>query len=89
MNSAINFIELENRVISATYRNLMIGAQVHLVDNASGKSLPEPVTKITSPIPSGTLRISLPDSIGAGAYFLRALNGHGQLAAQSAVFHIG
>ena len=57
MNSAINFIELDNRVISATYRNLMIGAQVHLVDNASGKPLPEPVTKITSPIPSGTLRI--------------------------------
>ena len=89
MNSAISFIELENRVISATYRNLMIGAQVHLVDNASGKPLPEPVTKITLPIPSGTLRISLPDSIGAGAYFLRALNGHGQLEAQSAVFHLG
>ena len=89
MNSAINFIELDNRVISATYRNLMIGAKVQLVDNASGKPLPEPVTKITSPIPSGTLRISLPDSIGAGAYFLRALNGHGQLAAQSAVFHVG
>ena len=89
MNSAISFIELENRVISATYRNLMIGAQVQLVDYASGKALPEPVTKITSPIPSGTLRISLPDSIGAGAYFLRALNGHGQLEAQSAVFHLG
>ena len=89
MNSAINFIELDNRVISATYRNLMIGAQVQLVDNASGKPLPEPVTKITLPIPSGTLRISLPDSIGAGAYFLRALNGHGQLAAQNAVFHLG
>ena len=88
MNSAIKFIELENRVISATYRNLMIGAKVQLVDKASGKALPEPVTKITSPIPSGTLRISLPDSISAGAYFLRALNGHGQLAAQSAVFHV-
>jgi hypothetical protein len=24
MNPAINFVELENRVISATYRNLMI-----------------------------------------------------------------
>ena len=88
MNSAINFIELENRVIFATYRNLMIGAKVQLVDNVSGKPLPEPVTKITSPIPSGTLRINLPDSISAGAYFLRALNGHGQLAAQSAVFHV-
>ena len=88
MNSAINFIELENRVISATYRNLMIGAKVQLVDNASGKPLADPITKITSPIPSGTLRIGLPDSISAGAYFLRALNGHGQLAAQSAVFHV-
>ena len=88
MNSAISFIELENRVIFATYRNLMIGAKVQLVDNASGKPLADPITKITSPIPSGTLRISLPDSISAGAYFLRALNGHGQLAAQSAVFHV-
>jgi hypothetical protein len=24
MNSVINFVELENRVISATYRNLMV-----------------------------------------------------------------
>jgi hypothetical protein len=88
MNSVINFIELENRVIFATYRNLMIGARVELVDSASGKPLAEPVTKITSPIPSGTLRISLPASINAGAYFLRALNGHGQVAAQSAIFDV-
>ena len=88
MNSVINFIELENRVIFATYRNLMIGARVELVDSASGKPLAEPVTKITSPIPSGTLRISLPTSINAGTYFLRALNGHGRLAAQSAIFHV-
>jgi hypothetical protein len=88
MNSVINFIELENRVIFATYRNLMIGARVELVDSASGKPLAEPVTKITSPIPSGTLRISLPASVNAGAYFLRALNGHGQVAAQSAIFDV-
>jgi len=88
MNSVINFIELENRVIFATYRNLMIGARVELVDSASEKPLAEPVTKITSPIPSGTLRISLPASINAGAYFLRALNGHGQVAAQSAIFDV-
>jgi hypothetical protein len=59
-----------------------------LVDDATGKPLPEPVINITSPIPSGTLRISLPASINAGAYFMQALNGHGQLAAQSAVFHV-
>jgi hypothetical protein len=50
--------------------------------------LPEPVTKITSPVPSGSLRISLPASVTAGEYFLRALNGHGQLAARSAVFRV-
>lgn len=88
MNSAIHFIGLENRVISATYRNLMIGAKVQLVDVGSGQPLPEPVTKITSPVPSGSLRISLPDSITPGDYFLRALNGHGQLAARSAVFRV-
>jgi hypothetical protein len=89
MNSAIHFIGLENRVISATYRNLMIGAKVQLVDIGSGQPLPEPVTKITSPVPSGSLRISLPASITPGDYFLRALNGHGQLAARSAVFRVG
>jgi hypothetical protein len=89
MNSAIHFVELENRVISATYRNLMIGAKVQLVNISSGQPLPEPVIKITSPVPSGSLRISLPGSVTAGDYFLRALNGHGQLAARSAVFHVG
>lgn len=89
MNPAINFIELENRVISATYRNLMIRAKVLLVDKTSGEPLPEPVTTITSPTPSGSLRISLPASVKAGDYFLRALNGHGELAAQSVEFHVG
>jgi hypothetical protein len=88
MNSAIHFSGLENRVISATYRNLMIGAKVQLVDVGSGQPLPEPVTKITSPVPNGSLRISLPASVTAGDYFLRALDGHGQLAARSAVFRV-
>ncbi len=75
-------------MISATYRKLMIGAKVQLVDKTSGEPLPEPVTKITSPMPSGSLRISLPASVGAGDYFLRALNGHGEFVAQSVVFHV-
>ena len=89
MNPVVNFVELENRVISATYRNLMIGAKVLLVDKTSGEPLSHPVTTIASPMPSGRLRISLPASIAAGYYFLRALNGHGEFAAQSAVFQIG
>ena len=89
MNPVINFVELENRVISATYRNLMVGAKVLLVDKTSGEPLPEPVTKITSPMPSGSLRISLPASVKAGDYFLRALNGHGEFAAQSVEFQLG
>ncbi len=47
MNSVINFIELENRVISATYRNLMVKAKVVLVALASGEHLPSPVTTIS------------------------------------------
>ena len=89
MNSAINFVELENRVISATYRNLMIKAQVVLVDKASGEHLADPVTTISSPMPSGALRIRLPDSVRPGIYFLRALNAHGEDVARSAVFQIG
>ena len=88
MNSIIKFIELENRVISANYRNLMIKAKVVLVDKASGKQLPDPVATIASPAPNGSLRIRLPDSVRSGIYYLRALNGHGEAAAQSVEFHI-
>lgn len=88
MNSAINFAELENRVISATYRNLMIKAKVVLVDRASGEQLADPVTTISSPMPSGALRIRLPDSVKSGFYFLRALNAHGEDVARSAVFQV-
>jgi hypothetical protein len=42
MNSAIIFVELENRVISATYRNLMIKARVVLVNMARGEQLADP-----------------------------------------------
>jgi len=88
MNSAINFVELENRVISATYRNLMLRAKVVLVDRSSGQQLPDPVVTIASPAPNGSLRIKLPDSIKPGAYCLKALNGHGEAAAQSVEFYV-
>ena len=89
MNPIIYFVELENRVISATYRNLMVKAKVVLVDNSSGEHLPEPVTTIASPVPAGSLRIRLPDAVKPGAYYLKALNGHGECAARSVEFHIG
>ncbi len=86
MNSTVNFVEVENRVITATYRNLMIKAKVVLIDRDSGNQLPEPVTTIASPLPSGMLRIRLPDSIKPGGYYLKALNVHGEEAARSAAF---
>lgn len=88
MISRISFVELENQVISATYRNLMFGATVVLVDEASGDQLSDPVTRITSRLPVGSIRIRLPASFKAGTYFLRALNGHGRHVAQSAQFEI-
>jgi hypothetical protein len=88
MNSVVTFIELENRIISATYRNLMVRAKVLLVDSTSGERLLEPVTTIASPMPSGVLRIRLPDSIKPGLYFLEALNARGDSIAQSAEFRI-
>jgi hypothetical protein len=88
MISRISFVELENQVISATYRNLMFGATVVLVDEASGDQLSDPVTRITSRVPVGSIRIRLPASFKAGTYFLRALNGHGRHVAQSAQFEI-
>jgi hypothetical protein len=86
MNPFINFVELENRVISATYRNLMVRAKVVLVDKSGDEQLPDPVTTIASPAPNGLLRIRLPDSVKPGAYYLKALNGHGEFAAQSVEF---
>jgi hypothetical protein len=88
MNPIINFVEVENRVISATYRNLMIRAKVVLVNKTSGEQLPDPVTTIASPAPNGSLRIRLPDSVKPGAYCLKALNGHGEYAAQSVEFNV-
>ena len=88
MNSAVKFVELDNRVISATYRNLMVKAKVLLVDEASGRPLPEPVTTISSTLPAGQLRIRLPDSVRAGLYVLQAFNLHGEKVAQSAAFEV-
>ena len=89
MKSVINFVEFENHIISATYRNLVIRAKVVLVDKTSGEQLPKPVTTIASPLPAGSLRIRVPDTVKPGAYYLRALNGHGEHAAQSVEFYIG
>jgi hypothetical protein len=88
MNPIISFVELENRVIAANYRNLMIKAKVVLVDKISGQQLADPVTTISSPAPNGTLRMRLPDSIKSGTYYLKALNGHGEFAAQSVDFEV-
>ena len=88
MNSAVHFVELDNRVISATYRNLVVKAKVLLVDKASGRPLPDPVTTISSPLPAGQLRIRLPDSVKAGFYVLEAFNLHGHKVAQSGAFQI-
>ncbi len=84
MNSSISFVELENRIISATYRNLMVRAKVLLVERESGTALTEPVTTITSTMPAGSLRIRLPEAIRAGVYFLLARNAHGEDIARSA-----
>jgi hypothetical protein len=89
MNSVIHFVELDNRVISATYRNLMVKAKVLLVDTASGEPVREPVTTITSPLPTGALRIRLPDDIRPGIYFLMARNAHGHDVARTAEFSVG
>ena len=88
MKPIISSIEIENRVIVAKYQRLMVGAKVVLVEKASGRQLPETVTRVASPVPVGALRIRLPDAIAPGTYFLKALNGHGEDAAQSVDFEI-
>ena len=89
MKPVINFVEFENRVVSAKYLNLMLKAKVVVVDKASGEQLPSPVITIMTPAPNGSLRIRLPDSVKSGTYYLKALNGHGEYAAQSAEFEVG
>ena len=88
MSAVISSVEVENRVISAKYRNLMIKAKVVLVDKSSGQPLVNPVETISSPAPNGSVRLRLPDSVKPGTYYLKALNGHGELAAQSVDFEI-
>jgi hypothetical protein len=89
MNAVINFVEFENRIVSATYRNLMVKAKVVIVDKTSGEQLPDPVVTISSPAPNGSLRIKLPETVKPGTYFLKALNGHGDFAARSVEFEVG
>ena len=89
MISAINFVEFENRVVAATYRNLMIKAKVVLVDQASDAQLPDPVVTITSHLPTGMLRIRLPAGVKPGLYYLRALNTYGDRVARSTEFQVG
>jgi len=50
--------------------------------------LPDPVTMIASQVPVGSLRIRLSDSVKPGSYYLKALNAHGEYAAQSVEFYI-
>ena len=89
MNPVINFVELDNRVITAIYRNLMIGAKVVLVDKATDQPWPDAVATIASPVPNGSLRIRLPGAVKPGAYYLKAMNGHGTYVAQSVEFDVG
>ena len=89
MISAIHFVEFENRVVAATYRNLMIKAKVVLVDQTSDAQLPDPVVTITSSLPTGMLRIRLPQHVGPGTYYLRALNVYGDRLARSSEFRVG
>jgi len=88
MISVINFVEFQNRVVAATYRNLMIKAKVVLVDHSSDSQLPDPVVTITSPLPTGILRIRLPEGIRPGVYYLLALNAYGDRLARSSNFPI-
>jgi hypothetical protein len=88
MNPVINFVEFENRTISAIYRNLMVKAKVVVVGKTSGAELSDPVATIASPAPNGSLRMKVPDSVKSGTYYLKALNAHGEYAAQSVDFYI-
>ncbi len=67
----------------------MVGAKVVLVNKTSGEQLPDPVTTIASTVPNGSLRIRLPNTFKSGAYYLKALNAHGDYAAQSVEFYVG
>lgn len=88
MNPVINLVEFENRTISAIYRNLMVKAKVVVVEKTSGAELSDPVATIASPAPNGSLRMKVPDSVKSGTYYLKALNAHGEYAAQSVDFYI-
>ena len=67
MNSVITFVEFENQVISATYRNLMIGAKVVLVDNDErARSCPNPSSGSHRRPPTVRFGIRLPAAVQAG-----------------------
>jgi hypothetical protein len=57
----VNFLELENRVVSATYRNLVIRAKVVLLDEASGE---QPVRSHHHDLIAGAERNSADQTVG-------------------------
>jgi hypothetical protein len=61
----------------------------NLVENAPISRESNPVTTTSSRVPGGSRKISAPASVKPGAFYLRALNGHGDYAAQSVVFDVG
>src|ERR1700685_2440076 len=72
MNAVINFVELENQVVSATYRNLMVRAKVVVVNKTSGEQLPDPVVTIASPAPAGRPEVTTPGGGETGNLFLQS-----------------
>ncbi len=81
----INFQSIQGHSISAQYENLPAGSQVVLVDNTSGKTVPNPVISASG---SGPLSIQLPNTFPGGAYFLQAQDQSGTSLAKSVEFYV-
>jgi hypothetical protein len=60
--------------------------QFWLVQSGGGQ-LPDLITPMASPAPSGSLRIRLPNCVKPGPDYLKALHAHGEFAVQNDEFY--
>lgn len=81
----INYKNISGRTASADYE-LPADAQIVIVNKTSGETLASPVT--TVPATQGTLSIALPDSVRAGAYYLKAQDSARNFIAESVDFYV-
>ena len=84
----LNFVNLQGRVVHATYQHMPANSKIVLIDKISGKAMPAPVAVARASDSQIAVTIKLPATVKAGTYHLKAQNLAGGYLAQSVDFTV-